>query len=164
MEITIASIIAFSGWILALIQFVLTHVENRKKNQSELLEKTLGYFERGTQARSIGISLVQSIWLKRKKKMRIVIPVLVSQVVFLFRSAEDFGQEKQNLIRILTLLYTCSDKGLMESCDKIEILEALTAANIRSKGISLGKESLKQWYANFNDGSTVTFESGIDLS
>ncbi|WP_447965150.1 hypothetical protein [Nitrospira sp. Ecomares 2.1] len=59
--------LAMGGWLLAFAQFSFTYKLTRKKNEDELLEKTLGYFERGTQARSIAISLVEGIWLKSQK-------------------------------------------------------------------------------------------------
>ena len=61
--------LAIAGWLLAFTQFFFTYRLTKKKNEDELLEKTLGYFERGTQARSIAISLIEGIWLKNKKNL-----------------------------------------------------------------------------------------------
>jgi hypothetical protein len=50
--------LALAGWFFAITQFAFTYRETRNKNESELLEKTLNYFNQGAQARTIGISLV----------------------------------------------------------------------------------------------------------
>ena len=50
-------VLAFAGWLLAISQFIFNYREIRRKNDSELLEKTLGYFDKGSLSRSIAISL-----------------------------------------------------------------------------------------------------------
>jgi hypothetical protein len=151
--------IAFGGWLLAMFQFVLTHLEGRKKNDEELLEKTLGYFERGTQARSIGISLVSAIWLKKKKYLEVIVPVLVSQLIYLLTDAEDFGQERRNLVRLVFLLDDCMSYSLDPQNESIEVMEAILSAALSPGNIDIGKQTLRLWYAKFNNDDSTSFDA-----
>lgn len=161
---TLTGIIAVSGWLLALAQFIFTHLENRKKNDAELLEKTLGYFERGTQARSIGISLVEGIWLKRKKNLDVIVPVLVSQITFLPKDAEDFAQESRNLFRLLFLLEKCLPYASNPANESAEVSDALLSAAVSPGKIKLPKTTLRLWWEKFNDGNSEIFAAEVENS
>ncbi len=150
--------LALGGWLLAISQFVFTFRETRHKNESELLEKTLGYFERGTQARSIAVSLVEGIWLKRNKNLDIVLPVLVSQAHFLLTDADDYAQERRNLVRILTLIEKIMPLITDNGFEKAEICEAIIDGVNSSKGVDLSKTSLRIWYKKFNNGCSDDFD------
>jgi hypothetical protein len=141
--------ISVAGWVFAVVQFILTYGEGRLRSDENLLEQTLGYFERGTQARSIGISLVQSVWLTRKKNLDVIVPVLVSQLIFLLRDADEFGQESRNLIRILRLLEECLPHTKNAREESIEIMEALLEAGNGLGKISVTSGFLEIWYQKF---------------
>lgn len=151
-------ILALSGWCIALIQFLATHLENRRKNEAELLEKTLSYFERGTQARSIAISLVEGIWLKNKKNLDVIVPVIISQIIFLMTEAGDCAQEKRNLLRLLHLAEKCIPYALDPFKESIELSEYLISSAYEPGQINLGKPSLRHWFSRFNNGSTEQFD------
>ena len=154
--------LAIGGWILAFAQFFFTHIQSIKKDESELLEKTLSYFERGTQARSIAISLVDGIWFENKKKLHIILPILISQAIYLLTEAEDYAQESRNLIRLLKLIHKCLPYANKGSYETPEILEALLAGAQTDKGINLAIPTLRLWYAKFNDGDSSGFEIEIE--
>lgn len=158
----LSQIVAFGGWILAATQFLFTHQAAKQKSESELLEKTLSYFERGTQARSIGISLVEGIWLKKKTKLEVILPVLISQANFLVTEAEDFGQESRNLIRLLFLIEKCLPYAIDKGNEIAEISEALQAGALAKKGVSISTGTLRSWYARFNNGDSSQFVDGTD--
>ena len=84
-------IIGALGWLLALAQFLAAIRKNRIQQENELLERTLNYFEKGAMGRSIGLSLIESIWIDRPKQLRIIIPVLIAQLLFLFFESEADG-------------------------------------------------------------------------
>lgn len=160
----IAGFIAFGGWLLALIQFVLKHFEGKKKKDEELLEKTLGYFERGTQARAIGISLIESVWLKRKKYLEVIVPVLVSQLNFLLTEAEGNRQEERNLIRLLCLIEKCLPYASDTTNETIEVSEAILHAGASPGKLDIPKPSLRLWYKKFSNGDTETFDAETEGS
>lgn len=153
----ITTLIALGGWLVALTQLVLNHINTTKWKNAELLEKTLGYFERGTQARSVGISLVRGIWLKQKKELDIITPVLVSQLVFLLKDAEDFGQEQRNVVRLIFLLKDCLPH-IKDSMEEFEAREAIRSVYKKPGKIHFEKETLKIWYKMFN-GDDAFLES-----
>ena len=160
----IAVILALGGWILALIQFVITHLEGKRKNDDELLEKTLSYFERGTQARSIGISLVEAVWLKNKKYLDVIVPVLVSQLIFLLTAAKEYGQERRNLFRLLFLIDKCLPYASDPTNERAEISEAILSAGLNPGNISINKMTLRSWYGTFNNGDTTFFDTETEGS
>ena len=141
--------VAIAGWLLAILQFAFTFREARDKNEAELLEKTLHYFNQGTQARTIGISLVEGVWWKRKRNLDIILPVLISQVLFLVTEAEDTPQDNRNLIRLLVLIEKLLPYASPESYELAEISQALMwGAQTEDKGVS--KASLRSWFKRFN--------------
>ena len=152
-------IIALGGWLFALVQFLLNYREKKKTSEHQLLESSLGYFERGTQARSIAISLVDSLWVKEKKRLDVIVPVLNSQLYFLLNEAEAFGQEERNIIRLLRVL----EKSVAELEDsneeRAEILNTLLMAKNSPKGIRLTSQCLRSWYGKFSGGDTKQFDA-----
>ncbi len=152
-------LVGIAGWLLALFQFIFNFRESKHKNESELLEKTLGYFERGPIARSIGISLVDAIWMSKKKYLEVITPVLISQIEFLLTDAEDFANERSNLIRLLYLLEKCipfSSDPFKASPEISGVL--IGAANGNSK-IELTNTALRHWFSKFNNGDTEMFDA-----
>jgi len=149
--------IAAGGWVLAIGQFLWARREKHQLEESRLLEHTLGYFERGTQARSIALSLIEGIWFKRKKHLNIIVPVLVSQLVFLLRSAEDFGQEERNVFRLLELLHKALPFAEDSQRERIEVLEALLSAASTPGPLEIGNIALGRWYEKLG-GDREVFE------
>jgi hypothetical protein len=156
-------VISLGGWLFAIIQFVLTYREGRFRSDEKLLEQTLGYFERGTQARSIGISLVESIWLVRKKNLDVIVPILVSQLVYLLTDAENYGQESRNLYRILSLLEKCLPHLQNSESELCEIWNALLVAATSPGKIEVTQGALRIWYKKFG-GDLESFEAETKVS
>jgi hypothetical protein len=153
------SVVAIAGWILAIVQFALSHIENVKKNEAELLEKSLGYFERGTQARSIAIGLVDGIWFKKKKFIDVILPVLISQVNFLLTEADDYEQEQRNVIRLLDLIHKMLPHSSTGAIELGEISHALLSGAKSKKGVKLSTATLRLWFEKFNGGSGDYFSA-----
>jgi hypothetical protein len=155
-------VVAIAGWLLAISQFAFTFREAKEKNEAELLEKTLNYFNQGIQDRTIGISLVEGIWWKRKKNLDIILPVLISQVLYLVTEAEDTPQDNRNLIRLLFLIEKILPYESNGSCQLAEISEALMwGAQVEDKGVSSG--SLRAWFKRLN-GEAETWDAEIGNS
>ena len=159
-------ILAFAGWFFAITQFVFTYRETRDKNESELLEKTLNYFNQGAQARTIGISLVEGVWLKKQKNLDIILPVLISQVLYLLTEAKDSAQESRNVIRLLHLIEKALPHANHYGNELAEISEALMwGAQVESDSdIGVTGVSLRSWFARFNNGHTEMWDVEIERS
>jgi hypothetical protein len=157
-------LIASGGWLLALIQFLFTHLEGIKRNDEALLEKSLSCFERGTQARSVGISLVEGIWVKRQKYLDVITPVLISQIIFLLEDAKDYGQERRNLIRLLYLIEKCLPHSTDPLYERLEISDALISAAQQPGELCCSKDMLRHWFSKLNNGSTDMFDAEVTAS
>ncbi|RYA23628.1 hypothetical protein CRU96_07050 [Malaciobacter halophilus] len=156
-----AVIIGLLGWLLALIPFIINFRENKRKNDDMLLEKTLKYFERGTIARSMGISLVDAIWFQRKKHLDVIVPVLINQAQYLFTEADDYANERRNLIRLLFLIEKCLPYSVDSYNENIEITEIILSAATSPGKIILSDGTLKIWYSKFNNGNTELFDAEV---
>lgn len=144
-------LLALGGWIVASIQFLFSFRETRRKQESELLEKTLGYFGDGPIKRSIGISLVQSIWTRDDQQLAVIIPVLVAQLNYLLLEGQTKSRvEERNLIRILNLLRCHINEASDPRTERIEVLEALNAKLYElDRGVPMVPAQLETWYHYF---------------
>lgn len=156
--------LAIAGWGLAITQFIFTHHEIKSKNENDLLEKTLNYFGKGAQSRTIAISLVEGIWLKQEKNLDIILPVLISQARFLLTAADNPNAEERNLIRILSLIEKCLPYANHVGYETAEISHALFDGALSDDGVNLTNGTLKLWFAKFNSGDTETWEAEIESS
>jgi hypothetical protein len=93
---------------------------------------------------------VESTWLVRKKNLDVIVPVLVSQLVYLLKDAENFAQESRNLIRILKLLEKCLPHIQNSHYEKCEILNALLEAAMSPGKIPLSYATLETFYTNIS--------------
>jgi hypothetical protein len=158
--------LAFAGWFFAITQFVFTYIETREKNESELLEKTLNYFNQGTQARTIGISLVEGIWCKRQKNLDIILPVLISQVLYLITEANDSAQDVRNVIRLLHLIEKTLPHANHYGNELAEISNALMwgAQDESEGGVDVSNITLRSWFKKFNNGDVEMWDIEIGNS
>ncbi|MGF1778632.1 hypothetical protein [Vibrio nomapromontoriensis] len=153
-------LIAIAGWLLAILQFVFTFREAKDKNEAELLEKTLNYFNQSAQARTIGISLVEGVWLKRKKNLSIILPVLTAQVLYLLTQEKLEAQEHRNIFRLLFLIEKLLPYATERHTELAEISEALMWG---AQSNSVSNMSLRSWYKRFN-GDTDMWDAEIENS
>lgn len=154
--------LAIAGWGLAIAQFIFTHKETKNKNENDLLEKTLNYFGKGAQQRAIGISLTEGIWIKKKQNLDIILPVLISQALFLLTTTEDPDSEERNLIRILFLIEKCLPHALEPHTETGEISNALFSGAQTDSGVNLSNSTLKYWFSKYNSGGTEMWEAEIE--
>ena len=154
--------LAFAGWLWAIVQFTFSFGETRRKNDAELLEKTLSYFERGVLSRSIGISLVEGVWYKSKKNLDVILPVLISQATFLLTESDDTVQEKRNLIRLFHLIHKCLPYANDLFNEAAEISESILSGARSEKGVKLGEATLRVWYSKYNNGNSIGFDEVVN--
>ncbi|EOK5711774.1 hypothetical protein ACWLZS_004560 [Vibrio parahaemolyticus] len=145
-------IVALLGWFFAVFQFVFSYRETREKNEAELLEKTLNYFNQGTHARTIGISLVEGIWLKRKKNLEIILPVLIAQVLYLLTKDSLEAQEHRDIVRLLFLIEKLIPFESEGSVSVAEISEALMWG---AQNETAAQVNLRHWYKKFNGNADM---------
>src|SRR5437762_14139571 len=103
---TIKWTIACGGWLLAVILAYLGYLERRANQRSELLLKTVSYFDGGTQKRSIGIALIEGLLQKDAEHRQVLVPLLANQFVYLLLhpDVKASPHEERNLVRLFFLL------------------------------------------------------------
>jgi len=158
----IAWAIAAGGWVVALVEYLLGYRERRVQREDELLAQTLSYFDGGTQRRSIGLALVEGIWLRKKRQLDVVVPVLVNQMIYLLLSsdANDAVHEERNAIRLLFLLERTIPLTSDPGQHRPEILDALLRryGEKSDRGVGLPKVTLKIWFERLG-GDKETLEA-----
>ncbi len=125
----ITLIIAGSGWILASLQATLSFFERKKKQNDDILLRTVEFFTGGSQKRSVGISLIEGLIKKKKSYHEIVAPLLANQFVYLLLSSDSKSaiHEQRNLVRIFFLLKSIIELNKSNhGHTRKEILNAIT--------------------------------------
>jgi hypothetical protein len=147
---TITVIVAAGGWVVAILQAVFGFFERKKKQNDEILLKTVEYFIGGTQKRSVGISLIEGLIKQKKSYDEIVVPLLANQFVYLLLSSdtESAIHGERNLVRIYILF-----KSIIESHkskhwhSRNEVLDAIQRRleNEEKSTINIASQTLNIW-------------------
>jgi hypothetical protein len=102
--------VAAGGWIVAIVTLVLGFFERRAAHEEDRLSKTLDYFDGGSQRRSIGISLIEGLWLNKPRYRDIIVPLISNQVVYLLLSSDSHdAHNERNLVRLVMILKKIPD-------------------------------------------------------
>ena len=162
----IAWVVAAGGWLVALFEYYLGDRERRAQRDDELLAQTLAYFDGGTQRRSIGLALVEGIWIRQKKQLDVIVPVLINQTIYLLLSSEskDAVHEERNAIRLLHLLDRAIPLTSQPGEHRPEILDAILrkCCGEGKQGVDLTEPTLKSWFKRLGgDIEMLEAEQGV---
>ena len=148
MEIELVNaLVAVGGWVVAVITIFLGYRERQVSREEERLAKTLDYFDGGSQRRSIGISLVEGVWLSNHRYHAVLVPLIANQIVYLLLSTNSHdAHNERNLIRMVMIFKAIPN--LKESyferwadvCDAI-----LKKYSGEPKGIPISGPTLEIW-------------------
>jgi hypothetical protein len=108
--------------------------------------------------------LVEGIWIKKQKNLDIVLPVLISQVLYLVTEVKDSAQESRNLIRLLHLIEVVLPHANGSTNELAEISEALMWGGQMEEGVGVSGVSLRSWFARFNNGDTEMWDAEVGSS
>jgi len=149
----IALVAAAGGWIVALVTLGIGYVERKAARDDDLLGKTLGYFDGGSQRRSIGISLLEGIWIRRPSTFPVIVPLIANQIVYLLHSTDSHdAHNERNLVRLVMLLQTIPNLRDVYHDRWGDVCDALQRKwdnNDSKKGIPVAKPTLKLWAKGF---------------
>lgn len=97
----VALIFGGLGWVLAVIQTIQRHQEVRA---NQLLD-ALGYLTGKTQARNVGIAILQGLAPRSRQFRGAVVPLLANQAIYLLEESGEGSKahEVENLRRIMNL-------------------------------------------------------------
>jgi len=149
----IALVAAVGGWIVAIVTLAFGYLERKASREEDLLGKTLAYFDGGSQRRSIGISLLEGIWISQTRDLSSHCPAHRHQIVYLLHSTESHdAHNERNLVRLVLLLRQIPNLQANYHDRWGDVCDALLQKyedNESEKGIPVSKPTLKLWSKGF---------------
>jgi hypothetical protein len=142
-----AGVISAGGWVVAIITLLIGYIERKSAREEERLAKTLDYFDGGSQRRSIGISMLEGVWLNRPKYYRILVPLIANQIVYLLLSTDSHdAHNERNLVRLI-VIFAAIPKLKETYPDRWgDVCDAIQKKYYgEAKGIPIPKPTLKLW-------------------
>jgi hypothetical protein len=141
------AVIGAGGWIVAVIALVTGYLERRSAREEERLARTLDYFDGGSQRRSIGISMLEGVWLRKPRYHSILVPLVANQVVYLLLSTDSHdAHNERNLVRLIMILQAIPNLRKNYHDRWGDVCDAIYRKyNGETKGIPIAKPTLKLW-------------------
>ncbi|GAB4578819.1 MAG: hypothetical protein Fur0022_15560 [Anaerolineales bacterium] len=139
--------ISAAGWIVAVITLVLGYLERKGAREQDRLGKTLDYFDGGSQRRSIGISMLEGVWLHNRRYHNILVPLVANQIVYLLLSTDSHdAHNERNLVRLI-MIFGAIPKLKEKYHDRWgDVCDAISRKYAgEPKGIPVTKPTLKRW-------------------
>jgi len=140
-------LVAGGGWFVAVLTVAIGYWERKSAREEERLSTTLAYFEGGSQKRSIGVALLEALWLPKKRHHHILVPVLSNQIVYMLLVTESKeAHQERNLIWMLSIF-----SEIPNLRDKFHERWADVGDAIYRKlqgeqgGVELSEATLKRW-------------------
>jgi len=137
-----------AGWIVAVITLVMGYRERKSAREEERLSKTLDYFDGGSQRRSIGISLIEGVWLKNPRYHSVLVPLVANQIVYLLLSTESRdAHNERNLVRLVMILKAIPNLKQNYFDKWADVCDAINRKHGAGepKGIPISEPTLKRW-------------------
>jgi hypothetical protein len=144
----LAFIAAAGGWIVALVTLLIGYRERQADREEQRLGKTLDYFDGGSQKRSIGISLLEGVWLKNPRYHSVLAPLVANQIVYLLLSTDSHdAHNERNLIRLLSIFAQIPNLRENYPDRWADVCDAIYRkhAGGEPKGIPLAQSTLRGW-------------------
>lgn len=140
-------VVAAGGWLVAIITIAIGYHERRQAREEERLRRTLDYFVGGSQRRSIGISLIEGVWIKKRRFDDIIVPLVANQVVYLLLSTESHdAHNERNLVRLIMILRAVPSLAERYSERWGDVCDAIDRKyQGEGKGIPVAEGTLKSW-------------------
>jgi hypothetical protein len=139
--------IAAGGWIVAIITLALDFIDRRGAREEERLSRTLEYFDGGSQRRSVGIALIEGIWIKKPRYLSIIVPLVANQIVYLLLSTDSHdAHNERNLVRLFMVFKSIPDVRSRYSDRCHDVVDAIVRkVDGEPKGIPMSDATLKIW-------------------
>ena len=107
----------------------------------------MDYFDGGSQRRSIGISMIEGIWLSNSRYHSVLVPLIANQIVYLLLSSDSHdAHNERNLIRLYMMFKDIPElrdrysERLGDVCDAIG-----RKYQGEKKGIPISNKTLELW-------------------
>lgn len=149
----ITLVAAVGGWVVAIVTLAFGYFERKATREEDLLGKTLAYFDGGSQRRSIGISLLEGVWIHKPAIHPVIVPLIANQIVYLLHSTESHDAHNvRNLVRLVLLLQQIPNLQADYHDRWGDVCDAIHQKyedNDNKKGIPVAKPTLKLWAKGF---------------
>jgi len=143
----IAGAIAAGGWVVAIVTLIIGYLERKSAREEDRLGKTLDYFDGGSQRRSIGISLVEGVWLKKQNYHDVLVPLVANQIVYLLLSTDSHdAHNERNLVRLVFILQSVPNLRQKYHDRWGDVCDAIYQKyEGESKGMPVSRQTLLLW-------------------
>jgi hypothetical protein len=148
MKLQIAQIIlAGGGWVVAFVALLFGYRERKQAREEERLAQTLGYFDGGSQRRSIGIALIEGLWVNNPRHHDVIVPLVANQIVYLLLSTESLdAHNERNLVRLFMILKSIPNLRQRYDLPFGDVANAIyEKKHGAKKGIKLSSGTLDIW-------------------
>jgi|SRR5919205_2066914 hypothetical protein len=148
MKVQIAQwIVAAGGSIVAIVAVIVGYLERRQAREDDRLGQTLDYFGGGSQRRSIGISLIEGLWIKKPRHHDVIVPLVANQIVYLLLSTESVdAHNERNLVRLFMILKSVPNFRDRYATSWGDVADAIhRKLEGEPKGIPITKPTLNAW-------------------
>lgn len=143
----VQTIVASGGWVVAIVALLIGYRERKQTREEERLAQTLECFGGGSQRRSIGIALLEGLWLSKPNTHDVIVPLIANQIVYLLLSTDSVdAHNERNLVRLFMIfkaIPNLKEKYWDRRCD---VADAITQKLEDGKrGIPVTSVTLKLW-------------------
>jgi hypothetical protein len=148
MKLQIAqTILASGGWVVAIMTLMLGYRERRQSREEERLAETLEYFAGGSQRRSIGIALIEGLWVGNPRHHDVIVPLVANQLVYLLLSTESIdAHNERNLVRLFRIFKSIPELRNRYNHAWGDVADAIDQKlEGAKKGIPLSSVTLNLW-------------------
>jgi hypothetical protein len=146
-------ILASGGWLVAIVTLVLGYRERKQAREEERLARTRDYFGGGSQRRSIGIALIEGLWLDKPISHDVIVPLVASQLVYLLLSTESLdAHNERNLVRLFIIFKSIPNLNQRYWDRRCDVADAITRKlEGGEKGIPVSSVTLKLWMKDLGE-------------
>lgn len=146
-------IVASGGWLVAILTLVIGYSERRQAREEERLGRTLDYFGGGSQKRSIGIALIEGLWVKNAQHHDVIVPLVANQLVYLLLSTESIdAHNERNLVRLFMIFKSIPNLNEKYWDRRCDVADAITQRLEGVKrGIPVSSVTLKMWMKDLGE-------------
>lgn len=152
-------VIASGGWIVAIFALWIGYKERVQFRREERLQETLQYFTGGTQKRSVGIALIEGVWNLHPEQMKVLIPVVSNQIVYLLLTTDSKNEahEERNLVRLVSLMSSYISETKDSGSYVYDVLDAIARKlEGERKGLAVAPATLNLWRMKLDPNAIAT--------
>jgi hypothetical protein len=150
-------IIASGGWLVAIFALMLGYLERKQAREEERLGRTLDYFDGGSQRRSIGIALIEGLWINKARHHDLIVPLIANQIVYLLLSSKSIdAHEERNLVRLVMIFKSVPNLRVKYHARWADVCDAIgRKLEGEQNGMPVSPQTLNMWSKELQSGDAA---------